>query len=461
MISDQRERVLPLRTEACIGCRPCRPMLLPTRRLLVLLALPVPLLFLVPGQAMAVLTVGYDAAIVLLAVLSMLLSARPGQIVVQRRLPERLSLGTVNQVGWHIRNLARWPVQFELTEDVPETVEQEAPSVAGVILPRASAELRYGVRPTRRGLYEFGDIFLRWQTQFGLLIRQKRIHAGDAVKVYPNVANLARYELAAQRHRMAEIGVTPVKLRGRGNMFESLRDYVRGDDLADVAWKASARHGRLITRNYETERSQNVLVVLDCGRLMVPQVDQLSRLDHAINAALLLSYVAMKQGDYIGLVAFSDRVESYVPPVKGRAALHRLSEALYRLEARPREPNYEQVCKFLALRHRKRSLIVTLTDVIDKNASSTLLAYMARFARYHLPLCVTLRNLQVERLAAEEPQQVSDCFTKTVALQMLARRAEALGHMRQSGVDVLDVDPRQLTPQLLHRYLLLKSRMRF
>ena len=193
-------------------------------------------------------------------------------------------------------------------------------------------------------------------------------------------------------------------------MFESLRDYVPGDDPADVAWKATARHGRLMTRNFETERSQNMLIVLDCGRLMLPQVDQLSRLDHAINASLLLSYVAMKQGDYIGLVAFSDRIESYVPPVKGRAALARMNEALYRLEARAARARLRPVCKFLALRHRKRSLIVILTDVIDKDASSMLLAYTARFARYHLPLCVTLRNLQVEGMAAAEPQSVADCL---------------------------------------------------
>jgi uncharacterized protein (DUF58 family) len=436
-------------------------MILPTRKLLILLALPVPALILFPGQAMTVLAAGYDAAIVLVAVLSVLVSARPGQIIVERRLPEHLSLGATNQVGWDIRNLASSAVRFELTEDVPEVIEREVPSVAATLLPHASAEVRYGVRPTRRGLFEFGDIFLRWRAQLGLVIRQKRIRTRSPVKVYPNVASLARYELAAQRHRMIEMGLAPVRLRGRGSMFESLREYVPGDDLADVAWKATARHGRLMTRNYETERSQNVLVVLDCGRLMVPQVDQLSRLDYAINASLLLSYVAMKQGDYIGLVAFSDRVEAYVPPVKGRAALSRMNEALYRLEARLGDPNYEQVCKFLALRHRKRSLIVILTDVIDKNASSTLLAYAAHFARHHLPLCVTLRNLQVERLAAAEPQAVADCFTKTVALKMLARRAEALARMRQSGVDVLDVDPRQLTPQLLHRYLLLKARKRF
>ena len=137
-----------------------------------------------------------------------------------------------------------------------------------------------------------------------------------------------------------------------------------------------------------------------------------------------------------------------------------MNEALYRLEAVPRESDYDRVCKFLALHHRKRSLIVILTDVIDKDASSMLLAYTARFARYHLPLCVTLRNLQVERMAAAEPQSAAECFSKTVALRMLARRAEALGRMRQSGVDVLDADPRQLTPQLLNRYLALKLRNR-
>ncbi len=435
-------------------------MFLPTSKLLLMLALPVPVLIAFPDQTAAVLAIGYDVAILLVAGLSILLSARPGQIAVQRNLPGHLSLGATNQIGWEIRNLSHTAFRFELTEDVPEAIERDAPAVAAAILPRASAELRYGVVPTRRGHYEFGDIFIRWRTLWGLVIRQKRIRVRDAVKVYPNVANLARYELAVRQHRTTEIGLLPVGLRGRGSMFESLRDYVPGDDLADVAWKATARHDRLITRNYETERSQNVLVMLDCGRLMVPLVDQLTRLDCAINATLLLSYVAMKQGDYIGLMAFSDRMEAYVPPVKGRAALARMNEALYRLEARLRESDYEQACKFLALRHRKRSLIVVLTDVIDKDASATLLAHMARFSRYHLPLCVTLRNLEVERLAAAEPRLAADCFTKTVALKLLSRRAEALARMRHSGVDVLDVDPRQLTPQLLHRYLLLKLRNR-
>jgi uncharacterized protein (DUF58 family) len=280
------------------------------------------------------------------------------------------------------------------------------------------------------------------------------------VKVYPNVASLARNELGGARAALFELGVRPTQNRGEGSDFESLRDYVPGDSPSDIAWKATARRGRPITRTYQVDRSQSVLIVLDCGRLMTTEVAGLSRLDHAINAALLLSYVAVKQGDTIGLLAFSDTVEAYVPPVRGKAALGRMSEALYRLEARPREASYERACEFLALRHRKRSLIVIVTDVVDNDASSALLAHAARFARRHLPLCVTLKNLDLERLATLEPPDERAAYTQAVALDLLHRRRVALEHLRRSGVDVLDVDPRQLGPRIITRYLELKRRLR-
>ncbi len=436
-------------------------MILPSRKFLYFLIVPVALLLVLRGRTTVVLTAAFDAGLVLLALVDILLSPRPRQISIERQVPRHLSLGTFNKIGWEIHNASGFTVSFEVTEDVPDEMERDVPSVSGNIVAQARAELRYGVRPTRRGFFEFGDIHLRYRTLLGLVIRQRRFRATSPVKVYPNVASLARYELAVHRHRLSEFGLTAARQRGKGLLFESLRDYVPGDDLADIAWKATARRGRLITRNFETDRSQNVLLVIDCGRLMTTQVDNLSRLDYAINAALLLTYVAMKQGDYIGLVAFSDRIESYVPPLKGHGALGRMNEALYRLEPRLKEPNYEAACKFLALRHRKRSLVVIITDVIDKDASSMLLAYTARFARHHLPLCVTLRNLEVEGLSALRPVTTTDCFTKSVAIEMLTRRNEALACMRQFGADVLDVDPRGLTPKLLNRYLVLKRRQRF
>ena len=436
-------------------------MIVPTRKLLGFLIVPIALLLVLRNQTMVVLATAYDFGLVMLVLADIAISPRPRHFVLERRPPRHLSLGTMNRITWRLRNHCRFSVPFQVTEDLPEGMERVTAVVRGEIAGQSQAEIGYFVSPTSRGQYEFGDMHLRYRSVLGLVLRQRRFPARDSVKVYPNVANVARYELAMHRHRLTELGLTAARQRGKGLLFESLRDYVSGDDLGDIAWKATARRGRLITRNFETDRSQNVLIVLYCGRLMTTKVDKLSRLDHAINAALLLTYVAMKQGDYIGLVAFSDRIESYMPPMKGHGAVARMNEALYRLEARMREPNYEQACRFLALRHRKRSLVVILTDVIDRDASSMLLAYSARFARQHLPLCVTMRNLEVETLAGSRPERTTECFTKSVAIEMLARRQEALGRMRQSGVDVLDVDPRELTPRLLNRYLFLKRRQRF
>jgi len=409
-----------------------------------------------PARAGVVFGVALDLAAVFMLLFDLLISPSPSRILVERWLPPFLSLDAENPVGWDVRNESRFTVAFELTEDIPDNFHRDCPGASGRILPRSYAQLRYRVRPTRRGLYEFKDIHLRCTTLLGLAVRQRRIPATQAVKVYPNVANLSRYELAMRRHRTAAWGLKSARERGSGRQFESLREYVPGDDPADIAWKATARRNRLTTRNYEAERSQNILVVIDCGRLMTTEVDGLSRLDYAINASLLLTYVAAKQGDSIGLLAFSDSVKAYAPPTRGKGAIRRMNEALYRLEPSLIESNYDQACRFLALRYRKRSLIVIFTDVIDKDASSSLLAHTARFARQHLPLCVTMRNREVESLAHVRPRDTVDCFTKVVALQSLDRRTEALTRMRRSGVDVLDVEPRSLTPNVINRYLHLK-----
>lgn len=435
-------------------------MVLPSRRFLVLLAVPVLPLLLAPRPAMVACAIAWDVALALVAIFDAWLPPRPRDMVVTRHEKERFSLGAPTSVGWTLRNLSSYPARFEITDDLPPTFLPSEESVHGTLAPESHASVGYDVRPMERGLHRFRDMHLRIDSFFGLVKKQARLPADTAVKVYPNVASLARSELGGARAALFELGVRPTHSRGEGSDFESLRDYVIGDSPSDIAWKATARRGRAITRTYQVDRSQNVLVVLDCGRLMTTEVAGLSRLDHAINATLLLSYVTVKQGDTIGLLAFSDTVEAYVPPVRGKAALGRMSEALYRLEARPREASYERACEFLALRHRKRSLIVIVTDVVDNDASSALLAHAARFARRHLPLCVTLKNLDVERLATDEPSDEAAAYTQAVALDLLYRRRVALEHLRRSGVDVLDVDPRQLGPRVITRYLELKRRMR-
>lgn len=452
-------------------------MVLPSPKLLVVLLIPAVIVAVFPSRAMITAMLGYDAAVLLLLLIDLAYSTRPAQVRLTRRLPTHLLLGADNRIIWEIENTAAWDLALRVADTVPESFDADGLPMHLKIRGRSRAQVHYSVRPTRRGLYELGDVWLRYSTRLGLAIRQQRRSTKASAKVYPGVLGLGRHRLALSARRLMQMGLIGSRQRGRGGEFESLRDYVPGDDLADVSWKSTARRGRLTTRAYQAERSQNVMLVVDCGRLMTPEVDGMSRLDYAVNAALLLTYVAVKQGDYVGMVGFSDRIESYMPLTKGRGALMRMNEALYRLEPRLREPDYERVCRFLGLRQRKRSLIVIFTDVIDTEASATLLAYTARFARYHLPLCVTMRDLEVESIArapggtggdgdtggtggtggAGDP---SDCFRQSVALQMLHRRALALQRMRRSGVDVLDAHPLTLTPNLLERYLALKQRHR-
>ncbi|HRX86707.1 MAG TPA: DUF58 domain-containing protein [Phycisphaerae bacterium] len=440
---------------------PSHPHVLPTRRLLILLLLPAPVMLLWRSSGGLALGFALDVVICVVWAVDLLISPGSRAFEVKRIMPPFLSLNAKNVVGWDVRNASERVMAFALTDDVPEGMRRSRAVVDGVLRPRSRAELRYEVRPTRRGQYRFGDVHLRLGTVLGLGLRQYRLRLEHDVKVYPNVQNLRHYEMALQRHRLQELGVVRTFERGKGAQFDGLREYIPGDDPGDIAWKATARRSKLIVREYGVERSQNILIMLDCGRLMTTQADQVSRLDHAINATILLTYAAMKQGDSIGLLGFSDEIEAYVPPMRGQGVLRRMNEALYRIEARLREPNYDRACRFLALRQRKRSLIIVFTDVIDRAASAALLAHTAHFARRHRALCVTLRNGEVERLAQQQPQAAGDCYVTAVALQSLERRRDALERMRHSGVDVLDVDPRGLTPAVLSRYLDLKRSGRF
>ncbi len=431
-------------------------MILPTRKLLLLLLLPAPVMLIWREPAGLVVGIAMNGAIIALALLDLRLSPKPSALEIQRVIPPFLSLNAHQQIGWNVRNASDREIDIVVTDDTPEGIAAEPELVRGRIRPRARAELRYRVRPTRRGQYTFGDTHVRCRSQLGLLTRQWRQRGDHVVKVYPNVQNLRYYELSLRRNRLREFGLRSTAELGKASQFDSLREYLPGDDVGDIAWKATARRNRLIVREYGVERSQNIVVMIDCGRLMTTQADGVSRLDYAINATLLLTYAAMKQGDSIGLLGFSDAIEAYVPPTRGQGALRRMNEALYRLEPCLREPDYDRACRYLALRHRKRSLIVIFTDVIDRTASAMLLAHTARFARRHISLCVTMRNLEVQRLAALDPTRADDCYVKAVALESDQRRRKALEHMRRDGVDVLDVEPRGLTPAVLTRYLTLK-----
>jgi uncharacterized protein (DUF58 family) len=253
--------------------------------------------------------------------------------------------------------------------------------------------------------------------------------------------------------------VRTVRRRGEGTTFETLREYVAGDEPRHVDWKASARRGTLITRQYTVEQGQTVMIAVDAGRLMTQLAGDLSRFEHALSAALVLADVAVSSGDRVGCIVFDDEPRAFVPASRGRGALHAIREALIPARASMVEPDYAAAFRTLAARNRKRSLIVLFSDVIDPRASQSLIAHTSRSAARHLPVVVALRNDQLADAAVPvERSSSSRLYESAAAEELLTAREEALQKMRRAGVSVLDVSPRQMSAAVVNRYLEIKAR---
>jgi len=398
------------------------------------------------------------ATVLIAAVADNLLSRRAADIETERQVDEKMSLGTDNQVEIILYSRSRRPLTLQVKDDPPiefETARRQHNLRLG---PYQTQRITYRTVPQSRGDYQFGDIHIRGRSALALTWWQQRIPAQQQVRVYPDLLQVHRYELLARNIHLQQAGFRLMRRRGEGTEFESLRDYVPDDDFQDIDWKASARRNKPITREYEIERSQNVMLMIDAGRMMCGQIDGMSKLDYAINAALMLAYVASRQDDAVGMMVFAGAVSSFIPPCKGSAQIGRLVEELYAVQPTMTEPDYGAALTMLQRRSRKRALVVIFTDIIDKQASRALLAYSGALYPHHLPLVVTIRDPHLEQTADLPPQQVSQVYQRAVAAGLLRDRSQALAALRRQGARVVDATPDELTVSAVNRYLDIKAR---
>jgi uncharacterized protein (DUF58 family) len=411
--------------------------------------------------------VAYDLALLAAALLDYKRTEKTSQLEIARVMPRRFMIGEENEVQLHlavkpIKRKAR-AATFTIKDEYPPQLELRGERLLTVKTKKtrsgeARAEAVYKLYAASRGNYEFGDVVLRWRSPWGLVIKQAHLPAAENVKVYPNINEAKRHELYAQRNRQLMSGLRRTRLRGQGREFESLRDYVLGDELRHISWTATARRGKLTTRQYQIERNQSIVVMIDAGRLMTSRIEHLSKLDHAINAALAIGYVATSGGDNVGLLVFNRQVISYLPPQRGHAQLSAMTEALYNVKAQMVEPSYARAFQYLSQNCKRRSLVVILTDLVDRDASAELLAYTAALLPRHLPLIVTIGDNDLRALVAEEPKAVADVYKQSVAEELLQQREEALARITELGGLALDVPAGQLSFQLVNKYLEVKER---
>ena len=276
---------------------------------------------------------------------------------VRRIVDPQLSLGAPNRVEITVRNPFAREVRLRVRDDVPDSFRVDRRAVSLEVGGRAEASLAYVARPRYRGTFAFGDIHIRTIGPLDLVERQSVVRAAAPAHVYPDLRELRRYDISTRRGLAYDAGQRRARVPGAGSVFERLREYQPDDDPRSISWSATARHGRPISVEYETERQQRIVIALDSGRMMASTLGELTKLDHAVNTALMLAYVATAKGDEVGIIGYSDEVRSFLPARRGRRQFLRISEALRRLEVTTTESDPRSAFEFIRARAARRALV--------------------------------------------------------------------------------------------------------
>ena len=392
------------------------------------------------------------------------------KIDVRREMNSKFSLGVENVVTLTLVNRSRYPLKLLLKDDFPSAFQFHRATHDVRLPPSAEETIVYRLTPLRRGIYRFEDIHLRCWGILGLVIRQRHIAAATDVKVYPNLQAVRQYELLVRRGLLGQLGLKNSRQFGEGTEIERLREYAPDDDFRRIDWKATARHRKPIVREFETERSQDVIIMLDTGRLMASPIvldashasgqTAMIKLDYAINTTLMTGYVSTLKGDKVGLIAFADTVHQYLAPRPGKKQFLTMLESIYALQVQSVEPDFERAFTYLASKQRKRALVILFTDILDRDAAEGLATYVAQLSRHHLVVCVTLMDSTIIALAAQKLTDSKSVYQKTIAEKLLQEKQATLEILRRRGVITLDVPAHQLTMTVVNKYLELKAKSR-
>lgn len=431
--------------------------MVPTRRL-ALFAFLATLLALVAGYAVSLRpALALVDAVLLLGVLVDVAFAAGRRVDADRQASVIFSVGRPNLVTVQLRNRSGRALRGTFADDPLEACDAVGNPGTFELPPHGTAGVRYEIVPTRRGPRTFGAVTVRYPSPLGLVARQERVPLEAGVDVYPDVHAARALELLRRQGRQdARLG--SLRVRGGDTEFERLRPYQVGDEVRHVDWRASARRDDLTVRQFQAESNQNVIFALDIGRSMRGDTGGLTAIDHALNAALLTADVALRGGDKAGLMVFDEVPRQFVPPTGGRAGGRRLTRAVYALEAGLAATDYQAAMGYLRTQVRVRSLFIVFTNLLDPRSAKELSVAVKGLLPRHLPLCVLLRDTDVEALATAPVATVDELYVRGAAAESLAWRDALIRGLRNSGVLVLDAKPGELTPELVKGYLDVKAR---
>jgi len=432
--------------------------LIPTWRFWLLIAIGIPISAACVEVGQPWLAVAFDALAIGMAWLTTRMTPGAVGLSVKRRFDAVLSVRVPNKIELEVENVGDQPVSGVLRDECPPQFRSSNREFRFSIEPGRVKTFSYTLTPNERGSDYFRSTVVRLDCPLGLVSREETLPTEQPVRVYPNVLALREFDLLKQKGQLRELGIRKSRVRGLGTEFESLRDYAEGDDYRKIDWKATARRGKLVVRQYEQERSQSVVLCIDVGRHMLSEVNGITKLDHALDACLMLANAAVVAGDQIGLLVYSDTVERYIPPRKGRGQLGIVVEGIHDLMPVPVESNTAEALGYLSRRWKRRSLVVCFTDSGNSDRSKELVRAFGSLTHRHIMVAVRVSDPKIEEVIKAPVEAANALYRRAAALQVDEDRRAATAVLSAGHVHNVVAEPQDLVAALLSFYFEVKER---
>lgn len=431
-------------------------------------------LLLIPGffdSQLSYAMPAWDALVLLAAWLDGRRLPRPTDLVAGRSWKNAPSLDSETEIELTLENHGRVIVRARLDDDLPPALSDFSEPQTLMAFPHVPATVRYRIEPQQRGDCDVHSLYITYRSPLGLAERWAVARLHQRVRVYPALRTGEEQKLFLARSRQIDLQLRQARQRGLGRDFESLREYREGDDLRDICWTATARRGSPITRQYQTERSQPVWIVLDCGRLMrakigasprrpagTADVRTHSKLDFACTTAVSLAQLALYSGDRVGLLAYGQGTQQRLLPGRGASHLRQIIESLAQVRAEGSEADHLRATAVLNRLQPRRSLILWITDLAETAMRPEVIDGAVQLLKRHVLLFVAIAQPEVEKIAGLRPQNVEQMFRAAAAQEMAGRRELLLARLHEQGALALDLNPEALTSTVLNQYLTVKER---
>lgn len=396
--------------------------------------------------------------LIALTVDALLLFGQKKAISAVRTLPEKLSNGDVNSVKIDIKNSYFFRASLKIIDEIPFQFQMRNFEILHQLKPNANHYFKYDLSPKERGEYEFGSLNIYASSPIGLLSKRFRFQSNETLPSYPSFVHLKKYELMALQNEFLLGGIKRIRRLGHTMEFEQIREYVPGDDIRTINWKATSKHNKMMVNQYQDEKSQRIYLLIDKGRTMQMPFEGLSLLDYSINSAMALSHIILRKGDRAGMLTFSKKAENKVAADNKSGHLKKISEALYNCKTDFVESDYSTLYQEVKYNINQRSLLLLFTNFETLDAVNRQMKYLRAIAKNHLLLVVFFKNSELQNMIKANPEHLQDIYDSIIAEKLEFEKKLIIQELKKYGIHTLYTLPENLSIEAINSYLEIKSR---